>query len=132
MNKVTCDQLFEQMTQWHEDRNLIDGSTNKQQLKKLMEEVAELFATVNPALTAYGVCRNIIGTVHDLNSEGRIRQAPKGKTIADDVGDINVVLAGMVKRDELTMRECLQTGYDDIKHRKGRMSKDGIFIKEGD
>jgi len=34
-----------------------------------------------------------------------------------------------MKRNNITIEECLQKAYDDIKDRKGRMV-DGIFVKE--
>ena len=49
--------------QWHLDRNLIEGSTDKDQYMKLIQEVGEL---------SDNVCR--------------------GNDIADDIGDILVIL----------------------------------------
>tara|TARA_B100001093_G_C26842181_1_gene1021061 strand:+ start:2315 stop:2608 length:294 start_codon:yes stop_codon:yes gene_type:complete len=92
--------LVEQVEQWHWDRNLIDGATDKDQVLKLIQEVGEL---------SDNVC--------------------KGQDIRDDVGDIMVVLINIMVRNQITLEECLQVAYDDIKNRKGRMV-DGIFIKE--
>ena len=36
-----------------------------------------------------------------------------------------------MKRNNVTMEECLETAYNDIKDRKGKMV-DGIFVKEKD
>jgi NTP pyrophosphatase (non-canonical NTP hydrolase) len=88
--------------QWHKDRNLIDGSTDKDQYMKLIQEAGEL---------SDSLC--------------------KGKDIRDDIGDIMVVLINIMVRNNLTMNECLSVAYDDIKDRKGTMI-DGIFVKEGD
>ena len=88
--------------QWHRDRNLIDGSTDKDQYMKLIQEAGEL---------SDSLC--------------------KGKDIRDDIGDMMVVLINIMVRNNLTMKECLLVAYDDIKDRKGKMV-DGIFIKEGD
>ena len=93
--------LVEQVEQWHWDRNLIDGATDKDQVLKLIQEVGEL---------SDNVC--------------------KGQDIRDDVGDIMVVLINIMVRNQITLEECLQVAYDDIKNRKGRMV-DGIFVKEG-
>lgn len=92
--------LVEQVEQWHWDRNLIDGATDKDQVLKLIQEVGEL---------SDNVC--------------------KGQDIRDDVGDIMVVLINIMVRNQITLEECLQVAYDDIKNRKGRMV-DGIFVKE--
>ena len=88
--------------QWHKDRNLIDGSTDKDQYMKLIQEAGEL---------SDSLC--------------------KGKDISDDIGDMLVVLINIMVRNNLTINECLSVAYSDIKDRKGKMV-DGIFIKEGD
>ena len=88
--------------QWHRDRNLIDGSTDKDQYMKLIQEAGEL---------SDSLC--------------------KGKDIKDDIGDIMVVLINIMVRNNLTMQECLAVAYEDIKDRKGKMI-DGIFVKDGD
>jgi hypothetical protein len=123
--------LFSNIAGWHGDRNLIDGATNQTQFVKLMEEVAELYATINPELTTVGIARDLSGIINGLAIKGRIKQAPQGKTIADDVGDINVVLVNMVEREGLTMQHCLETAWADIIDRKGKMIN-GMFVKEAD
>ena len=99
MSKEKYEQLIRQ---WHQDRNLIDGSTDKDQYLKLIQEAGEL---------SDSLC--------------------KGKDIRDDVGDMLVVLINILTRNNLTLSECLAVAYDDIKDRKGKMV-DGVFIKEGD
>ncbi len=99
MTEITHEELI---GQWHRDRNLIDGSSDKDQYMKLIQEAGEL---------SDSLC--------------------KGKDIRDDIGDMMVVLINIMVRNNLTMKECLSVAYDDIKDRKGKMI-DGIFIKEGD
>ena len=55
----------------------------------------------------------------------------RGGPIDDDIGDIIVVLINIAERNNLTIGECLEVAYDDIKHRKGKMV-DGVFVKESD
>lgn len=98
----TTDKLLDGITKWHYDRNLIDGSTDKDQYLKLIQEVGEL---------SDSIC--------------------KKRDIADDIGDIIVVLVNLAARNKLTITECLDRAYNDIKDRKGRMV-DGVFIKEAD
>lgn len=99
---MTLQELEERVAQWHVDRNLIDGSTDKDQYMKLIQEMGEL---------SDSIC--------------------KGKDIRDDIGDIMVVLINISERNDLTLQECLEVAYNDIKDRKGRMV-DGVFVKEGD
>ena len=96
------EELSKLIIQWHQDRNLINGSTDKDQVLKLMQELGEL---------SDSVC--------------------KGKDVKDDLGDMMVVMLNIMERQGITMEECLLTAYNDIKDRKGRMV-DGIFVKEGD
>ena len=96
------EQRIQQVKQWHIDRNLIDGASDKDQVCKLIQEVGEL---------SDNVCKN--------------------KDVADDIGDIMVVLINIAERNGLSLEHCLDVAYDDIKDRKGRMI-DGIFVKEGD
>tara|TARA_B100001564_G_scaffold127381_1_gene106339 strand:+ start:190 stop:486 length:297 start_codon:yes stop_codon:yes gene_type:complete len=95
-------ELIEKVEQWHVDRNLIDGANDKDQVLKLLQEMGEL---------SDNVC--------------------KGNDIRDDLGDMMVVMINIMKRNNISMEECLQVAYDDIKDRKGKMI-DGIFVKEGD
>ena len=90
------------IAQWHYDRNLIHGSTDKDQTLKLLQELGEL---------SDSVC--------------------KGKDIRDDLGDMMVVMINIMERNGLNMAECLTVSWNDIKDRKGLMV-DGVFVKESD
>lgn len=97
---MTVDILEKNIVQWHHDRNLIEGATDKDQFMKLIQECGEL---------SDNIC--------------------KQRDIRDDIGDIIVVLINITERHGLTLEECMQVAYDDIKDRKGRMV-DGVFLKE--
>lgn len=86
------DHLTNLIAMWHHDRNLIFGSTDKDQFHKLIQEAAEL---------SDNMC--------------------KGKDIRDDIGDMYVVLVNIAERNKLTMEECVSVAYNDIKDRKGHM-----------
>tara|TARA_R100000541_G_scaffold18259_1_gene28045 strand:+ start:573 stop:989 length:417 start_codon:yes stop_codon:yes gene_type:complete len=130
MNHNVPNQLSK-IAQWHKERNLINGATNETQFVKLIEEVIELYATLNSDMEAYEIAAMIRGMVTDIENKGRIKQAPAGKDIKDDVGDINVVLMNIIEREGFTMQQCLETAWNDIKDRKGKMI-DGMFVKEAD
>ena len=101
-NNVSVPMLIREVAGWHIARNLIDGSTDKDQYMKLIQEAGEL---------SDNIC--------------------KGKDIADDIGDMFVVLINIAERNGLTIEGCLMKAWHDIKDRKGVM-RDGVFIKEGD
>lgn len=96
------EKLIKLVTQWHKDRNLIEGSDDKSQTLKLLQELGEL---------SDSVC--------------------KERPILDDIGDMLVVMINICERNNITLDECLQVAYNDIKDRKGKMV-DGVFVKEGD
>lgn len=93
---------IESVKRWHHARNLINGASDKDQLAKLIQEMGEL---------SDNIC--------------------KGRDIRDDIGDMLVVLINIAERNNLTLTDCLDVAYNDIKDRKGRMV-DGVFVKEGD
>lgn len=95
-------EIANKIIQWHYDRNLIEGSTDKDQYMKLIQEIGEL---------SDNIC--------------------KGRNIADDCGDVMVVLLNIMERNGLTLEHCLEVAYADIKDRKGKMI-DGVFVKEAD
>jgi NTP pyrophosphatase (non-canonical NTP hydrolase) len=95
-------ELLGRVIAWHHERNLVLGSTDKDQVLKLIQEVGEL---------SDNVC--------------------KGNDVRDDIGDILVILLNIIERQGLTLGECLEVAYNDIKDRKGKMIN-GIFVKEAD
>lgn len=94
--------LIDKIKGWHHERNLIEGSTDKDQYLKLIQEAGEL---------SDNIC--------------------KGNDIKDDIGDMMVVLINIAERNGLSLTQCLLEAWNDIKDRKGRMV-DGVFVKEAD
>lgn len=94
--------MISKIVQWHYERNLIAGSTDKDQVLKLLQELGEL---------SDSVC--------------------KGNDVRDDLGDMLVVMINIMERNGVSMADCLEQAWGDIKDRKGKMV-DGIFVKEGD
>jgi len=87
---------------WHSNRNLIDGSDDKTQFMKLVQEMGEL---------SDNLC--------------------KGKDIRDDVGDMLVVLTNICIRNNVSFISCLDAAWEDIKDRRGIMYN-GVFVKSTD
>lgn len=99
---MTFDELEESVSQWHRDRNLIEGSTDAKQMGKLVEEVDELFV--------------------DVINKNDLR---------DELGDCLVVLINLATRNNFNLYEALEYSFSKIKHRKGKMIN-GVFVKEED
>ena len=96
--------LFTKIRGWAEARNLVTGSTPEKQFVKLQEEIGELAA-------------------------GIMRKQPGA--IMDGIGDAAVVLTILAAQHGVTIEECIDAAWDEIKDRKGRMV-DGVFVKEAD
>lgn len=94
--------LQELIVQWAKDRNLIEGSDSFRQFNKLEEETLELFDGL---------------------------QAGDVGEITDALGDVIVVLTIIAEQNGLRLIDCINSAYEEIKDRKGKMV-DGIFVKE--
>jgi NTP pyrophosphatase (non-canonical NTP hydrolase) len=92
----------DRVTQWAIDRNIIGGTTPKDQFGKLVEEVKEL----RDAIEEY-----------DLPD------------IVDAIGDCSVVLAIIAAQCGLAFEQCQEAAWEEIKDRKGRIIN-GTFVKE--
>lgn len=95
--------LTVEIRKWAIARKLETADPNKQMLK-LMEEVGEL---------AQGMAKD------------------NGKLVVDSIGDIYVVLTILSMQLGITIEDCVEIAYNEIKDRKGKMIN-GIFVKEED
>lgn len=88
--------------QWAKDRGIFDHSNPESQHIKTCEEVRELSEAL---------------AIHDRPE------------IKDALGDITVTLILQAHMHGWTLGECLESAYQVIKNRKGRMVG-GLFVKE--
>lgn len=95
--------LIEKIKQWSIERNLNTANPAIQALK-LIEEIGEL-------------------------TSGILKK--KQDVIVDSIGDIFVVLTIMSQQLNLDLKECVESAYEEIKDRKGKMIN-GVFVKESD
>ena len=89
--------------QWGEARQIVQNSTPFAQAMKTNEELKELFEAI---------------------------EANDRVAMADAYGDILVTLIMGCAAADLDLVECLKGAYNEIKDRKGHLSKEGLFIKE--
>lgn len=89
--------------QWGEARGIVQNSTPFAQALKTKEELDELFDAISKQDVA---------------------------AMKDAYGDILVTLIMGCACADLDLVECLKGAYDEIKHRKGYLNKDGIFVKK--
>ena len=89
---------------WGYDRNIIGGSSPKDQFCKLVQEIGEV---------SEAICK-----------EDR-------QDLIDAVGDVYVVLAMICEMNDISIYECAEAAYNEIAPRKGVMF-DGVFVKSTD
>ena len=111
-NQLTIYTLESLIRKWHEDRNLIEGSTSKDQVLKLLEELGELSQAVVQA-DSYDT-----------------PEVPKA-LIADAIGDMLVIMINICMRNKMSLVSCMDYAYEEIKDRKGKLVN-GLYIKEED
>ena len=111
---MTFDELEATVAKWHSDRNLLEGSTDRAQVKKLLEEADELHSDI---------CHN-----RDAEDDPKYY---KKVDLRDELGDCLVVLINIATRNNFSLYEALEYSFAKIKDRKGTMV-DGLFVKEGD
>ena len=91
------------VVQWGEARGIVQNATAMSQAIKTLEETAELLAAINK--------KNIEET-------------------KDAVGDIVVTLIMVCAVLDINLVDCLKGAYNEIKDRKGYLTKEGVFVKE--
>lgn len=96
-------ELIKQVEQWSISKGLDKAESSKQFLK-VVEEVGEVAAAL---------ARN------DMDA------------LQDGIGDVVVTLIILAQQNDMDLYECLNTAYDEIKGRTGKMV-DGVFIKSSD
>ena len=99
----TCCQAshFDLIREWAEKRGIYDEGDSKTQYVKLMEEAGE------------------VGRAILKNDDDEIK---------DGIGDMVVVLTNLAELNGLTIEECIESAYDIISKRKGKMIN-GTFVK---
>lgn len=95
---------FIDISKWAHERNIILGATPQSQFVKLIEEIGEL---------AEGIAKN------------------KHAAVIDGIGDAVVVLTILAQQFGVSIEDCIETAWNEIKDRKGKMVN-GTFIKESD
>ena len=94
--------LFNQIRQWAEERGIYAKGDVKTQYVKLQEESGELAKAI-------------------LNEDE--------EEIKDAIGDMIIVLTNLAHLADMSIENCLQSAYDVIKNRTGKM-ENGTFKKD--
>ena len=90
------------IVQWSEARKIIQHSTAEAQLLKAVSEMGEL-------------------------ADATIKHDEDG--VIDAVGDVMVCLVNYCAIKDISLVDCMRVAYDQIKHRKGVLLPNGVFVK---
>jgi len=100
---MTLDKLYDLTIEWSKERMIIPNSSPRTQFLKLVSEVGELADGIN-----------------------------KEEDLRDHVGDCLVVLANLSYLAGFSLMEAWELAYEEIKDRKGVLTREGNFIKDTD
>ena len=95
--------LESEIIRWSEQRKIIPNSTPSTQLLKAISEMGEL-------------------------ADATIKN--DREAAMDGVGDVLVCLINYCALQDFNLVDCLELAYDQIKHRKGTLLPNGVFVKE--
>jgi NTP pyrophosphatase (non-canonical NTP hydrolase) len=93
------------IVQWAEARRIVPNQKPPIAILKLVSEIGELA---------------------DAEAKGRKEE------VVDAVGDVMVCLINYCALKDINLVDCMYSAYNQIKDRKGTMSPEGVFVKEGD
>lgn len=99
--KDNSNSFFQRIRDWADERGIYDKGDSKTQFTKLIEESGEL---------AQGILKS---------------NKPE---IKDAIGDMVVVLTNLAHLEGFTIEDCVDSAYNEISNRKGKMVN-GTFVK---
>ena len=100
---MSYEQTELQVVMWGEKRGIVQNSDSKTQLLKAFSEMGELADAI---------------TKRDRDG------------IVDGIGDVLVCLTMVAAIEDVDVKHCFASAYDQIKDRKGYLNREGVFIKD--
>ncbi len=92
-----------EVVRWGEARGIVANSDSKTQLLKAVSEMGELADAITK--------RDKAG-------------------IIDGLGDVLVCLTMVAAIEDVDLKQCFASAYEEIKDRKGYLNKEGVFVKD--
>lgn len=100
---MSIEELIIKVEQWAAARGLLDHSSPQAQLLKTVSELGELADA----------------TLKGVDPE-----------VVDGLGDVLVTLIIYARLQGVSLAYCLEAAYQQIKDRRGRLTPEGVFVKE--
>jgi NTP pyrophosphatase (non-canonical NTP hydrolase) len=111
-------ELDKKVVEWAEEKGIFDKATPLTQLGKTLEEVEELKTAITAQSKGMDHFYNLDGDALDTDAE-----------IKDAIGDVLVTLIIQCKMQGLDPLDCLESAYNIIAKRTGKMVN-GVFVKD--
>ncbi len=92
-----------EVVRWGEARGIVANSDSKTQLLKAVSEMGELADAITKRDKA---------------------------AIIDGLGDVLVCLTMVAAIEDVDLKQCFASAYEEIKDRKGYLNKEGVFVKD--
>lgn len=125
MTKATSYRDIEmKVLQWAEARKIIPNSYPLAQARKTAEETTELVEAAAKLRLLEQLKDHLPPEVYEGNREIIMDE------FKDAVGDVMVTLVNACALADVDAVDCFAGSYDEIKHRKGTLMPNGVFVKE--
>lgn len=116
------------VVQWGEARGIVQNGQPIGQARKTLEEAGELVE----ATGKWKLLKHLEATMPTLAQSDDFAKV-KASVLAeakDAIGDTLVTLIMCAATLDVSVVECLEGAYDEIKDRRGYLRADGVFVKE--
>lgn len=125
---MTFAYLQNELEIWGRNRRIIQNSSGQAQAHKTIEEAAELLE----AGTRMKVLRELMQAAPDLAEHREVQRLYREAKdeYEDAVGDVVVTVLMGAACEDVDAVQCLGKAYEVIRHRKGTLRADGVFVKE--
>lgn len=107
------EQLEQSVIQWAEEKQIFAKATPYKQAQKTLEECGELLYAIGK----------------QQFSDSKHQHESAYNEVKDAIGDVCVTIIIQAAMQGTSLTECLQSAYDVIKDRRGKMVN-GQFVKE--
>jgi hypothetical protein len=126
---IRMNNFEDNVIKWASDRNILKGSDLKAQSGKLLEEVLEMYCTINGVFDKKPFIEHVVKHIEDHLQQFSPNNIVDRFQLADDIGDTDVVIQIICAMASLSRSNCQKQAWNEIKNRKGKLI-DGKFVKE--
>lgn len=107
----------------------VTKNTDKVDLATLVKLVE--YWSVDKGLNKTDSTKQMLKTVEEIGEVASALARGQRDELRDGIGDVIVTLIILAQQNDMNIHECLNTAYDEIKGRTGKMV-DGVFVKSED